>query len=75
MATSRFLMWYDDNPKVPLIIKIEEAVEAYTKRFRGNPNLVLVNEEDVIDFQGVKVRGVAHVRRNNFWVGVEDQAA
>jgi hypothetical protein len=65
----RYLMWYDDNPKVPLLHKIEDAIAAYTRRFAVEPNVVLVNETQAADFQGVAVRAVDYVRCNTFWVG------
>jgi hypothetical protein len=65
-------MWYDDNPKVTVSQKIAEAIEAYTSRFRGTtPNLVLVNEADVVSVDGIEVRGVSTIRRNTIWVGHE----
>lgn len=67
----RYLMWYDDNPKIPTIEKIEDAIAAYTRRFAINPNVVLVNEADITAFSGVQVHGVDFVRRNNFWVGFD----
>ncbi len=67
-----FLMWYDDNPKLPLAQKIADAIAAYGHRWPGvRPTLVLVNEEEVTEVAGVQVRGVATVRRNTFWVGQE----
>lgn len=72
MAGPVFLMWYDDNPKVPLLKKIEDAIEAYTDRFAISPKVVLVNEAEVVQFERITVRGVGHIRRNNFWVGLED---
>ena len=41
---TQFLMWYDDNPKIPTHEKIEEALAAFvkSKRWREQPNLVLV---------------------------------
>ena len=75
MATTAYLMWYDDNPKVAVVKKIEAAVEAYARRFQIAPNVVLVNEADVTDHQvshqGICVQGVPFVRRNNFWVGYQ----
>jgi hypothetical protein len=64
-------MWYDDNPKVSLVSKIEAAIDAYTRRFAISPNVVLVNASDVTEYQGVHVRSVDHIQRNNFWVGRE----
>ncbi|NJM07151.1 hypothetical protein HC891_14655 [Candidatus Gracilibacteria bacterium] len=72
MASPRFLMWYDDNPKLTVNQKIAEAIAAYTSRFRGTtPNVVLVNEAEVVSIDGVEVRGVNTIRRNNIWVGYE----
>jgi hypothetical protein len=67
-----FLMWYDDNPKLTVARKIEDAMGAYRNRFSGTaPTLVLVNEEDVTEVAGVQVRGVTTVRRNTVWVGLD----
>lgn len=67
-----FLMWYDDNPKLPVARKIEDAIGVYRSRFSGvAPTLVLVNEEEVTEVAGVEVRGVTTVRRNMIWVGRE----
>lgn len=69
-----FLMWYDDNPKLTLSKKIEDAIAAYTYRWPGvKPTLVLVNEEDVTEYAGVQVRGVITVRRNTIWVGQDSK--
>jgi hypothetical protein len=71
-----FLMWYDDNPKLPVAQKIEDAIGVYRSRFSGvAPTLVLVNEEDVTEVVGVEVRGVTTVRRNTVWVGREGEVA
>jgi hypothetical protein len=69
-----FLMWYDDNPKLSVARKIEDAIAAYSDRFRGvKPTLVLMNEEEVTQVAGVVVRGVNTVRRNTYWVGQESE--
>jgi hypothetical protein len=68
-----FLMWYDDNPKLSVAHKIEEAIEAYADRLGVRPTLVLVNEAELTDFPGVAVRAMNTVRRNTFWVGQEDR--
>ncbi|MBX0331395.1 hypothetical protein K2Z83_27465 [Oscillochloris sp. ZM17-4] len=67
-----FLMWYDDNPKLTVAMKIEDAIGAYRSRWPSStPTLVLVNEEEVTQVAGVEVRGVVTVRRNNVWVGLD----
>ncbi len=67
----RYLMWYDDNPKISLLTKIEEAIHAYTRRFARAPNVVLVNQQDVTEYRDMAILGVAFVQRNNFWVGFD----
>lgn len=67
-----YLGWFDDNPKKSASLKIEEAIHAYTDRFKTRPNVVLVNEADRAEINGVLVRSEGYIRRNNFWVGWED---
>ncbi|HEX9441887.1 MAG TPA: hypothetical protein VGJ87_03535 [Roseiflexaceae bacterium] len=67
-----YLLWYDDTAKKATRVKIEEAINAYTDRFKTRPNVVLVNEDDRAEIQGVLVRSEGYIRRNNFWVGWED---
>jgi hypothetical protein len=69
-----YLLWYDDSARKATQIKIEEAINAYTDRFKSRPNVVLVNEADRADIKGVLVRSEGYVRRNNFWVGWEEAA-
>lgn len=69
-----YLGWYDDTPKKTAQMKIEEAVAAYVSRFHSRPNVVLVNEQDRADVNGVAVRSETYMVRNNFWVGWEDAA-
>jgi hypothetical protein len=66
--------WFDDNPKKTSAMKIEEAIDAYVRRFHKRPNVVLVNEADVAHVQGVVVRPENFIRRYNYWVGWEDVA-
>lgn len=67
-----YLWWFDDSPKKPVAIKIEEAIAAYVERSHTRPNVVLVNEADQTEVKGLQVRAESYIRRNNFWVGWED---
>lgn len=67
-----YLGWFDDNPKKSTEGKIGEAVAAYVERFKTSPNVVLVNEAERVDVQGITVRSETYIRRNNYWVGWED---
>ncbi len=84
MAQPFYLMWYDDNPKMPTANKINEAIHAYIRRFKTQPNVVLVNENDNHSLaqktdtpqpEGILLREESYIRRNHFWVGVEREEA
>ena len=64
-----YLGWYDDNPKKSVQIKIEEAIEAYEDRFGTHPNVVLVNEHEATNVEGVEIQVRPFIRRFNYWVG------
>lgn len=68
-----YLGWFDDNAKHTQAQKIADAIGAYVARFGVQPNVVLVNKEELIEVAGVDVRAAGYIRRNNVWVGWEDR--
>lgn len=66
-----YLGWFDDNGKKPAQTKIAEACAAYVERYQTHPNVVLVNERDRAEVDGLLVRVESYIRPNNFWVGFE----
>jgi len=70
-----YLGWFDDTApsRKPATKKIEEAIKAYVNRFKTHPNVVLCNEVDMCEVKGVTVRSESYIRRNNFWVGLEER--
>ncbi|HUP28165.1 MAG TPA: hypothetical protein VM409_06990 [Chloroflexia bacterium] len=64
-----FLGWFDDTRKKSAREKIEEAVERYVARFGENPNICLVNVDDMTAIDGMEVKVADYVRPNHFWVG------
>ncbi len=66
-----FLLWYDDTKKKPAEEKILEGVQRYLERFGEAPNVCLVNPSEAIQAHGLLIRPTAHVRPNNYWIGVE----
>lgn len=66
-----FYGWFDDNPKLTTVLKIADAVAAYARRFGVQPDLVLVNPEEVCAVDGLVVRPESFIRRNNYWVGMQ----
>ena len=69
-----FFVWYDDNPKKPVIEKIHEAIAAYVERFKIRPSLVLVNAVDYMGLPDMLVRSERTVQPNTFWLGREDDS-
>lgn len=66
-----YYAWFEDSPKLTTEMKIQDAIDAYIRRFGKRPNTVLVNEADVTAIQGMIIRPEHFIRRNNFWVGWE----
>jgi hypothetical protein len=69
-----YLIWFDDDRKKATGVKIEEAVEAYERRFHKHPNVVLVNEGDRVDTSVVNLRPRSYIRPSTFYVGFEEAA-
>lgn len=71
-----YLAWFDDHPKKETRYKISEAIDAYEGRFGTRPNVVLVNEAQIVEtnVEGVEIIVRRYVRKHNFWVGIERSA-
>lgn len=65
-----YLLWFDDTKK-SAAQKVAEAAAVYAERFGRRPTVVLVNELDIVEVEGMAVRPVGYIRRHNFWVGHE----
>lgn len=68
------LLWLDDNPKLPLSVRVEKAVRRYREKFGRSPNLCYVNPVTLSEVEDmpahVKLIGLASIQPNHFWVGV-----
>lgn len=69
------LLWFDDNPKVPLATKIENAARRYHERFGESPNVCYVHPRTLAGAQSipthVQVIESVRVQPNCFWIGVK----
>ncbi len=70
-----FLIWFDNDRKRPLKMKVQAAAERYQERFGSAPELVLLNPaqagvEEAI--AGIPVRTTPLVSPDHFYVGAED---
>lgn len=69
------LLWFDDNPNVPLATKIENAARRYRKRLGRSPNVCYVHPDTLAGAKTlpahVKVLESASIQPNYFWIGVK----
>jgi hypothetical protein len=69
------LLWFDDNPKVSFVAKIEKAARRYRERFGRAPDMCYVHPQTLagVEELPVHVRVIkrATVQPNNFWIGVK----
>lgn len=73
------MLWFDNDPRTTLSVKIQKAIEYYSKKFGRIPDLCLVHPS-MLDggqkqFESGKmiVRPYRSVMPGHFWIGVEDQ--
>jgi hypothetical protein len=78
------MLWFDNDPKTALAVKIERAVAYYFKKYGRKPNLCLIHPtalENPMDDGGtgetpdkdkIKVRPYRPVLPGHLWIGVED---
>lgn len=73
------LLWYDNDPRTTLGVKIQKAMDYYSKKFGRKPDLCLVHpsmmEGGKVHFELGKliIRPYRPVMPGHFWIGVEDQ--
>ena len=76
------LMWFDNDPRTALAVKIQKASDYYKKRYGRTPDLCLVNPGmlgdqlvQVIGDRGkqITVRPYRPVLPGHLWIGVEEE--
>src|SRR3954464_9663938 len=71
------LMWYDKDPKISFVQKIEEAAERYRDRFGVEPNTCYVNPTTLPEgavVPGLELRVRPTIRPHHLWIGVAPDA-
>jgi hypothetical protein len=68
------LLWFDDNPKVPVATKVENAAKRYREKFGKSPDVCYVHPATLASAdtlpKGVKLIGSGSIRPNSFWIGL-----
>ena len=71
------MMWFDNDPKTALAVKIERAAEYYRAKYGHNPDLCLVNPksmpENMPPAGRIAVRSQAMILPGHLWIGLEEK--
>ncbi len=71
------LLWFDDDSKRALTVKLDEAAERYEERFGVRPTLVHLNpaQAEGVNHRRLRVWGDPGLRRNYFLIGIDEADA
>lgn len=74
------MLWFDNSPTA-LSVKIQKAVDYYTKKYGRKPDLCLVHPQMISSEngslgadQGFTVRPNRIVLPDHMWIGIEDKS-
>lgn len=71
------MLWFDNDPKTALAVKIERAVDYYRKKYGRVPNLCLINpgmvEKETSKKFKITVRPYRPVLPGHLWIGIEEK--
>jgi len=75
------MLWFDNDPRTTLSVKIQKAMDYYNKKFGRIPDLCLVHPsmmdtgQKQFELGKLIIRPYRSVMPGHFWIGVEDQKA
>ena len=73
------MLWFDNDPKADLAVKISRAATYYQNKYGSIPNLCFVHPSmvkgEASKTAGLEVRASRSVLPNHFWLGVNATAA
>ncbi len=68
------LLWFDDDPKLPVSAKLERAAHRYLVKFGRPPTLCYVHPQTISGVEGLpkglRIVQRTSILRNCFWLGV-----
>lgn len=72
------MLWFDNDPKTDLVVKIMRAAEYYQKKYGRTPDLCYVHPSmlagSTVRASGIDVRPNRQVMPNHLWMGLIDTA-
>lgn len=78
------MMWFDNDPKKPLDLKVLQAADYFRHKYGRTPDLCLVNpgtlaknspSDQPLQAGRVAIRGLRAVLPGHLWIGVDDGPA
>jgi hypothetical protein len=73
------MLWYDNDVKSDLAVKIERAMSYYREKYGDTPNLCFVHPsmlaEKDLNGTAIEVRTTRSVLPNHFWLGIRTNLA
>jgi hypothetical protein len=73
------MLWFDNDPRTTLSVKIQKAMAYYSKKFGRTPDLCLVHPsmldsgQKQFELGKLTIRPYRPVMPGHLWIGVEDQ--
>jgi len=73
------MLWFDDDPRTTLSVKIQKAMDFYSKKFGRIPDICLVHPSMVdsgqkqTKLEKLTIHPYRPVMPGHLWIGVEDQ--
>jgi hypothetical protein len=72
------MLWFDNDPKIDFLTKIQRATEYYQSKYGQKPDLCYVHPSMMTEkpprATGIEVQGNQMVLPNHFWLGVKTSA-
>lgn len=67
------MLWFD-NSKDPLQIKLQKAVDYYSKKYGRQPSVCYVNRQAIepVKIEGLSVRPWRYMFTGHMWIGVAE---
>ena len=73
------MLWFDNDPRTTLNVKIQKAMDYYSKKFGRIPDICLVHPsmldtgQKQAELGKLTIRPYRPVMPGHLWIGVEDQ--
>ena len=73
------MLWFDNDPRTTLSVKIQKAMDYYRRKFGRAPDLCLVHPAMLenglapVELGSLTIRPYQPVMPGHLWIGVEEQ--